>query len=116
MTDATSSKLKLWRSFLATNRVDEDSVPLFAVNGDVVTTMPYGLDGRLVLRRSVEMDSLMRRLGGRLIDEFRAGNVIHDGILYLMFRRDRCSVVPLYVGKAETYGKGEVDPENWAPQ
>ena len=55
MTDANSSKIGLWQSFLASNHVDEESVPL------------------LVLRRSPEMDSLMRGLGKQLIDEFRAG-------------------------------------------
>jgi hypothetical protein len=95
MTNAISSKLNLWQNFLASNRVDEESVPLFVSNGGLVATMPYGRDGRWVLRRSTEMDSLMRSLGKQLIDEFRAGEVIHDGILYLMFRRERRGVVPL---------------------
>jgi hypothetical protein len=80
MTDATNSKLILWQSFLASNRVDEESVPLFVSNGGLAATMPYGRDGRLVLRRSTDMESLMRCLGKQLIDEFRAGEVIHDGI------------------------------------
>lgn len=107
--DINTSKLNLWYSFIASNRIDEESVPLFASNGGLVVTMPYGQDGRLVLRRSVEMDSLMRRLGQELISEFREGNVRHDGILYLMFRREPSGVVPLYVGKAEIYGKGDAN-------
>jgi len=51
----------------------------------------------------------MRRLGGKLIDEFRSGQVIHDGILYLMFRREVGGVIPLYFGKAEIYGKGDAN-------
>ena len=73
MTDANSSKIGLWQSFLASNHVDEESVPLFVSKAGVAETMPYGRDGRLVLRRSPEMDSLMRGLGKQLIDEFRAG-------------------------------------------
>ena len=85
MSDAQRSKLNLWMDFLATNKVDENSVPLFATEGEVVATMAYGRNGRLVLKRSPEMDALMRRLGGQLIDEFRGDRVVHDGILYLMF-------------------------------
>jgi len=109
MTDEIASKISLWQNFLALNRVDEESVPLFESNCGLAATMPYGRDGRLVLRRSTEMDSLMRRLGKELIDEFRAGDVNHDGILYLMFRRERRGVVPLYFGKAEIYGKGDAN-------
>lgn len=71
--------------------------------------MPYGNDGRLVLRRSTEMDCLMRKLGTQLIEEFHNGKVTHDGILYLMFRRDLRGVVPLYFGKAEIYRKGDAN-------
>jgi hypothetical protein len=107
--DTPASKLNLWYSFIASNRIDEESVPLFASNGDMAATMPYGHDGRLVLRRSMEMDSLMRQLGKQLIEEFRNGEVTHDGILYLMFRREPRGVVPLYFGKAEIYGKGDAN-------
>lgn len=99
------SKLKLWHGFLASNRVEEDSVPLFATTGGVVSTMAYGRDGRRVLQRSPEMDVRMRSLGKELIGEFETGEVVHDGILYLMFRRDSGSAVPLYFGKAEVFGK-----------
>ncbi len=109
MTIATSSKLNLWQNFLVSNRVDEESVPLFVPKAGIAETMPYGRDGRLVLRRSPEMDSLMRDLGKQLIDEFRAEKVTHDGILYLMFRREPRGVVPLYFGKAEIFGKGDAN-------
>ena len=72
--------------------------------------MPYGLDGRMVLRRSTEMNNPMRHLGKKLIEEFRNGKVTHDGILCLMFRRETRGVVPLYFGKAEIYGKGDANP------
>ena len=41
--------------------------------------MRYGRDGRPVLRRSLAMDSLMRRLGNELIEQFREERVVHDG-------------------------------------
>ena len=106
MSCSQQAKLNLWMDFLATNKVDENSVPLFATESEVVATMTYGRNGRLVLMRSPEMDALMRRLGGQLIDEFHGDRVVHDGILYLMFRRENGGVVPLYFGKAEIYGKG----------
>lgn len=109
MSDALRTKLNLWMDFLTTHRVAEDSVPLFATEDEVVATMDYGRNGRRVLKRSPEMDALMRRLGGELIAEFRACQVIHDGILYMMFRRETGGVIPLYFGKAEIYGKGDAN-------
>jgi hypothetical protein len=105
MTDSNQAKRALWRNFLTTHRVDVDSVPLFDANNGTVVTMPYGRDGRLILKRSLAMDDLMRKLGGELIQQFRDGPVTHDGILYLMFRWESNAVIPLYFGKAEIYGK-----------
>lgn len=109
MIDSRDPKDFLWSRFVLANRVNEDSVPLFAAADGIVTTRPYGRDSRPVLVRSTEMDDLLRRLGQTLVDQYRAGTVIHDGLLYLMFRREPIGIVPLYFGKAEVYGKGEAN-------
>ncbi len=109
MTDANTPKIKLWEDFLAVNRINEESVPLFESEAGIARTMPYGRDQRLVLKRSPKMDRLMRDLGNQLIHAFDNGAVKHDGILYLMFRREPRGVVPLYFGKAEVYGKGDAN-------
>ena len=56
-------KQALWNNFVSANRIDTDSVPLFAVNDGRVASFGYGRDNRLVLKRSAEMDTLMRHLG-----------------------------------------------------
>ena len=102
-----SAKTRLWTDFAIQHRLAEDSVPLFDLNHDQVNVMPYGRNSRLVLKRSAEMDSLMRAHGRQLIQEHDQSKVIHDGILYMMLKRDGERVAPLYIGKAETFGKGD---------
>ena len=109
MSDAQRTKRNLWLDFLATHRVAENSVPLFTTENGVVASMAYGRNGRRILKRSPEMDALMRRLGRELIQEFQSSQVVHDGILYLMFRRETDGVIPLYFGKTETYGKQDAN-------
>lgn len=103
------SKQALWDDFVSAHQVDQSSVPLFAIENGLVTSFAYGRDQRLMLKRSAEMNTLMRRLGEKLMGEFRQNIILHDGILYLMFRRENGSVIPLYFGKAEIFGKGDAN-------
>jgi hypothetical protein len=105
LTDNT--KLSLWQSFVSSNRVAQDCVPLFAMAGGQVETLAYGKDGRQILERSGEMNALMRGLGSQLVQEYQSGDVRNSGILYMMLSHEGESVVPLYIGKAEIYGKGD---------
>ena len=107
MAQSENVKSHLWDPFTSSHGIAETCVPLFDVTGGYVTAMPYGKNNRLILKRSDEMESLMRGLGRQLIKEHRESRVGHDGILYLMLRRDGDRVVPLYIGKAEIFGKGQ---------
>lgn len=100
-------KYDLWQDFLTANRVVDESVSLFATDSQRVVTIPYGRDRRLVLKRSDEMEQLLRRFGRELVAEYHRGQINHDGILYLMFQLEDRVVKPLYFGKAEIYGKGQ---------
>ena len=64
-----SAKAQLWIDFAIQHRLAEESVPLSDLDHDQVNVMPYGRNSRLVLKRSPEMDSLMRALGRQLIQE-----------------------------------------------
>jgi hypothetical protein len=90
-------------------RVCEKHVPLFCTREDrLLELLPYGVDGRLVLKRSDKMESLMRGLGKDLIRQYDAGQVCNDGILYMMHWCLEGEIIPLYIGKTETFGrKGE---------
>jgi len=112
LTDISTSshddtKLSLWQSFVVANRVAEDCVPLFAMDCGHVETLAYGKDGRQILKRSAEMTALMRDLGSQLVQEHQSGDVRNSGILYMMLSHQSDSIVPLYIGKAEIYGKGD---------
>ena len=74
------SKQALWDDFVSAHQVDQCSVPLFAIENGLVTSFAYGRDQRLMLKRSAEMNTLMRRLGEKLMGEFRQNIILHDGI------------------------------------
>ena len=101
------TKRRLWDEFVQTNRILEDSVPLFAVVNGRVQTMGHGRNNRMVVVRSNEMEQLMRGLGKNLVAEHASGAVKNNGILYLMLRQGEDGIIPLYIGKAEVFGKRE---------
>ena len=101
------TKVALWKNFTDAHMIAERSVPLFDIKDGRVTLIPYGRDDRLVLKRSTKMETLMRDLGSQLIKEHQVSNVTHDGILYMMLSRSDDRIEPLYIGKAETFGKGD---------
>lgn len=56
-------------------RIEGKYVPLFDLQDGLVTSMPYGGDGRLVLKRSAEKESMMRGLGKQLIKQHAESKV-----------------------------------------
>jgi hypothetical protein len=100
-------KQKLWQSFTNTHSILASSVPLFAVSDSGVEVFHYGANRRPILRRSADMDELMRGLGRQAVNQFNSPNPNCDGVLYMMFRAESTNVIPLYIGKAELYGKSE---------
>ncbi|AMV35362.1 hypothetical protein VN12_24950 [Pirellula sp. SH-Sr6A] len=101
------AKLDLWNTFVTAHQVHDQSVPLFAMQDGNVVVMNYGSNKRKVLKRSDEMEQRLRKLGTQLIAEHKEGKSVHDGILYMMLAREGETLVPLYIGKAETFGKGD---------
>lgn len=100
----TDKKLALWDRFCKEHRILETGLPLFACDEDgKVTCAPYGLDGRSILRRSPEMEALVRHEVNRVLgqDDNRV-----EGLLYMMhWWDDTGRIVPLYIGRAGKYGK-----------
>lgn len=92
---------------MANHRIGQLCVPLFDLAGGYLNTMQYGKNSRKVLKRSAEMDALMRSFGIQLINEHKQSQVHHDGILYMMLKRNQDHIVPLYIGKAEIFGRGD---------
>jgi hypothetical protein len=70
-----SEKLNLWEGFTDSHCIADKSVPLFDVSNGQVAVIPYGRDKRRVLKRSVQMEALMREFGRTLIGEYENGSV-----------------------------------------
>lgn len=100
-------KQKLWQSFTDAHSIVASSVPLFATSDSGVEVINYGANKRPMLKRSSDMDDLLRRLGQQAVSQFNTQDPNCDGILYMMFRTESKNVIPLYIGKAELYGKSE---------
>ena len=84
-------------------------MPLFGTSSDLaVKTKQIGKPTlRSILCRSPEMDNLIRMECAKLIDDWKQKAFAYDGLIYMMLAEEPEGVVPLYIGKAETIGKGE---------
>lgn len=98
-------KRNLWMSFTSAHSINALGVPLFATNASGIETFRYGTNGRPMLKRSAAMESMMRSLGTEAVSEFKSSKPGCDGILYMMFRNVGPDIIPLYIGKAELFGK-----------
>ena len=100
--------LVLWNRWCEEQHIAEQSVPLFSCEESlVVRTRIIGTSvKRPVLCRHEEMENLILSQVGILNTDWSDGNNEYDGLIYVMFVKESGSVVPLYIGKAETFGKG----------
>ena len=96
---------EIWTRFCDEYGIGQTAVPLFATAGEYVRTRTHGERSRQLLVRSDEMEALVEAEAGRVIEDFRSGENKLEGLIYMMFWRDEGSVLPLYIGKAEKYGK-----------
>src|SRR5215813_7691596 len=100
---------QIWDDFCTTHRIATDSVPLFASDefGFVETREIGQKVKRRVLGRHGDMEELILRETDILVKDWSQGAHQYDGLIYIMHRRgDDGHVVPLYIGKAETFGRG----------
>jgi hypothetical protein len=100
---------QIWDDFCTAHRIAIDSVPLFASDelGFVETREIGRKTKRRVLVRHGDMEKLILRETDILIKDWSQGAHQYDGLIYTMHQRgDGNCVVPLYIGKAETFGLG----------
>jgi hypothetical protein len=101
---------QIWDDFCAVHRIKIDSVKLFASDefGFVKTKEIGQTAKRRVLVRHPDMEKLILRETDKLIRAWSGGTRQYDGLIYIMHRHgDDGFLVPLYIGKAETIGRGE---------
>ena len=85
-----------------------DPIPLFEVDGELTVEMSQNE----ILRRSSAIDSHIRSQGKKCVDESGVRENGCEGLLYVMYRLSAPAetvsprdFTPLYIGKAEAYGK-----------
>lgn len=101
-----TSKKEVWQEW-ADRYLDVDNpTTLFQVDEQLnVQYKNYGKNDRRILKRSEEMEALVRREGRKVINDWSTADDTYDGLIYLMYWLDDGDVIPLYVGKAGKYGR-----------
>jgi hypothetical protein len=104
-----SSARELWDRWCSEQNIAEQAVPLFSCDDQlVVQTKSIGTKSkRPVLCRHQNMESLIIQQVAFLTTDWEERKHEYDGLIYIMFTRDDIAIIPLYIGKAETFGKGE---------
>jgi hypothetical protein len=106
-----SAHKALWQRFAKEWNIFSDSVQLFQSNdaGKVATKMVGSRSRRPILMRSNAMETMLIDATETLISDWTAGTHQYDGLIYVMHLRDENlgDVIPLYIGKTETFGKSE---------
>lgn len=104
-----STARELWDQWCKEQKIAEQGVPLFECDDQlIVQTKTIGLKSkRPVLCRHQDMEDLIVKQVALLTTDWEDGIHEFDGLIYVMFARTDSSVIPLYIGKAETFGKGE---------
>ncbi len=104
----TPSDKKFWANFAARKSIASNGVLLFDHSENlIVRTKKIGRDKREVLKRSNAMDKLILEETDKLVADWESGANEYDGIVYVMYLQRSDTTLPLYIGKAETLGKGE---------
>jgi hypothetical protein len=100
---------QIWDNFCTAHRLASDSVPLFACDKiGFVETKEIGQKAkRKVLIRHRDIEEVILKEADILTEDWTRKTHEYDGLIYIMHRRGSDgSLVPLYIGKAETFGRG----------
>ena len=100
--------ITVWMKFCQRYSVVEHCVPLFEADAEgVVAHRMLGRDAsRPVLKRSTPMESMVLVEAEKLTKDWESGLHRYDGLIYCMGCKHDGLLVPLYIGKTETLGKG----------
>ncbi len=100
----------IWNAFCDRFDILGGCVPLFAINEQgKVDQKPMGIDGRPVLKRSELCDAMILEVSDLLVEDWSSGSHLFDGMLYMIGWKRQDGFLPLYIGKAESLGKGEMN-------
>jgi len=101
-----TSKDEIWQSWTDRYIDTGNPTPLFQTDETLtVGYKNYGKDDRRILKRSKEMEALVREEGRKVIEDWSTSDDTYGGLIYLMYWLEDGYVLPLYVGKAGKYGR-----------
>lgn len=107
MTDSSLTKREVWERWIA-EYIGGDHIPLFETDNDgVVSIKKHGRDNRPILKRSREMESLLRSEGYKVVDDWRGSDDTYEGVIYLMYTVEGDEIIPRYIGRAGKYGRDD---------
>lgn len=99
-----SSLINIFNDFVIKNEIDTNC-SLFDVDENLnVKTVLYGRD-KHVLKRSESMEKLVIKEVNKAIEDYEKNTLTYDGLIYMMYKKENNSVIPLYIGKSEKFGK-----------
>lgn len=98
-------KIQIWNDFINSHKIIETGVPLFFSENLSVSTLSYGTKGKIVLKRSIEMEKLIIQEINKITEDFNNKTEEYDGLIYMMYKIENDILIPLYIGKSEKYGK-----------
>lgn len=100
---------QIWDTFCEKLQINELKVPLFDyVEDGFVKTKQVGIKSpRSVLCRSGQMEQMILAETDKLVDDWKSKRHEYEGLIYVMFLSESDKIVPLYIGKAESIGKGD---------
>jgi hypothetical protein len=98
----------LWDDWCLTHAIAEHGVPLFSTDDHgILATKEIGRSAKTILLRHPEMEKLIIRETNLIVEDWETKKHEYDGLIYIMFRKNGPKITPLYIGKAETFGKGD---------
>ena len=112
MQSSINDKKQLWDDFCNRFDVHQKGVPLFEASDNMVSTFPFGSNGRQVLKRSSQMDALISSEVNKVIADYVSNRDEYEGLIYMMYWQDGSNILPLYIGKSEKLGKSGNLSEN----
>jgi hypothetical protein len=107
---SAQSAQRIWNGFCERFSIVKECVPLFefTAHGTVATkSLGKAASARSVLARSAEMEAMILREAEKLLEDWESKQHKLDGLIYCMGWKQHGHFIPLYIGKAETFGKGD---------
>jgi hypothetical protein len=100
--------IELWDEFCESQNIIENSVVLFKHTNFIIDIKRVGLQSkRFILSRSAMMEEFVEAETDKLVIDWQENKHNLDGLIYMMFTKENDKVIPLYIGKTETIGKGD---------